>query len=306
MVQISVVVPLMDEENTIDELLKQLHYNLSKLTPDYEIILIDDGSHDLTWNKITQFSLKSKSVKGIKFSRNFGHHYAITAGIKKSIGNWVVVMDGDLQDKPSEISKLYQKAQEGFDVVFASRTHRTDGFLYLFMQRLFYIILNFLSEIKFDPNQANFSIISRKVANAYCQFNEFSRFYVSTIRWLGFDITSVAVSHGKRFAGKPSYSFKKRLKLASDIIVSFSNKPLILVIKTGLGISIFAIFTLIFVIYQYFSGAFTVLGWPSLISTILLSTGIILIFLGVIGLYISKIFEEVKNRPMYIIDDYFD
>jgi len=298
---LSVVIPVYNESSLIGELIKRVQTNLKLITEDYEIIIVDDGSQDNTWISIeTEMKLENK-VKGIKFSKNFGHHFAITAGLEYSSGEWVVVMDGDLQDRPEVIPDLYKKSQEGFDVVFVSRQNRPEKLYYRIAQKFFYWILKLLSGIDFDSRQANFSIINKKVVEAFGNFPENARFYASTIKWLGFDRSFIVADHGKRYSGKPSYTLKKRLNLASDIILSFSNRPLKLAIYFGVFLSFSSIAAVIYITYRAIFYGFEIKGWASIMALILFVGGIILIILGVLGIYIGRIFVEVKKRPLYII-----
>lgn len=300
MTDISVVVPLLNEQEIIKELTSRLNLEVSKLTENYEIILVDDGSTDNTWKAITEVARKNKQVKSLKFSRNFGHHYAITAGIHQAIGEWIVVMDGDLQDKPEVIPSLYEQAKKGFDVVFVSRANRPESRIYKIMQKLFYRLLNLLTGLKFDSTQANFSIINRKVAEAFKLFPENSRFYGSTIKWLGFQSSSVTADHGNRYAGKPSYTFKKRFKLAEDIIVSFSDRPLRFSF-TSIILN-FINFVFLFLIYKN-----NILSTENFLIIFFLGfTFSLLLILGIMGIYIGKIFTQIKNRPLYIISEKFN
>jgi len=302
MTHLTVVIPVYNESSLIKELIKRVKQNVELITQDFEIILVDDGSQDETWNLIELESKIEKKVKGIKFSRNFGHHYAITAGLHNANGDWVVVMDGDLQDRPEVIPDLYKKAQEGFEVVFVSRRNRPEKFYYRMSQKFFYWILRLLSGIDFDSRQANFSIISKKVVEAFKNFPENARFYGSTIKWLGFKRSFILADHGLRHSGKPSYTLKKRIKLATDIILSFSERPLKFAISLGLIMSTLAMFATIWIIYGNFKWGFTQIGWPSLISAVLFSTGIILVVIGILGIYLGETFKQVKNRPLYVID----
>lgn len=245
----------------------------------------------------------NSKIKGIKLSRNFGHHYAITAGIEQASGDWVVVMDGDLQDRPEVIPDLYKKANEGFDVVFVSRSHRPESIAYRITQKLFYFILRSLSGVKFDDSQANFSIISRKVVEAFKKFPENARFYGSTIMWLGFKRESIKASHGTRYIGQSSYTLKKRIKLASDIVLAFSDRPLRFAITIGSLMSIFSFGMFFWVIWGSLHWGFTSVGWASLMATVLLTGGVILVVLGILGIYIGSVFREVKSRPLFIIDE---
>ncbi len=297
------MIPLFNEELLISELVKRVDLNAQIVNKDYEIILIDDGSTDSTWKRISEAAINNKRIKGIKFSRNFGHHYAITAGLNESVGDWVVVMDGDLQDRPEVIPDLYTKAKEGYDVVFVSRKNRPESKSYKLLQKLFYILLNLLSGLNFDSSQANFSIINRKVVDAAKDFSEYSRFYVSTVNWLGFRRGSITADHGRRFSGSPSYTLKKRVKLASDIILSFSERPLRFAIYLGAIISTLAIVGALWMLLASFSGELEITGWKSLMITLLFLNGILLIVIGLTGVYIGKIFQQVKSRPLYVITD---
>jgi glycosyltransferase involved in cell wall biosynthesis len=303
MTHLSVVIPVYNESSLIEELVKRVKTNVKLITEDFEIIIVDDGSQDNTWNLIENEAKSENRIKGIKFSRNFGHHYAITAGLHNSDGEWVVVMDGDLQDRPEVIPDLYKKAQEGFDVVFVSRQNRPEKLYYRIAQKIFYWILRSLSGLDFDSRQANFSIIRKKVVEAFKNFPENSRFYVSTVKWIGFNRSFILADHGIRYSGKPSYTLRKRLKLAFDVIIAFSERPLKFVIGLGLFFSISSIFIIVWIIFKYLRDDYTVIGWPSLIIATTFTTGIILIVLGIIGLYIGEIFKQVKNRPLYIVSE---
>ena len=302
MTHLSVVVPVYNESSLIEELIRRVTINVKKITEDFEIIVVDDGSKDQTWELIEKEAKTENRIKGVKFSRNFGHHYAITAGLHTSIGDWVVVMDGDLQDRPEVIPDLYSKALSGFDVVFVSRQNRPETWVYRIAQKIFYSLLNFFSGIKFDSRQANFSIINRKVVEAFKIFPEQARFYGSTIKWLGFSRSEIFADHGTRHSGKPSYTFKKRIKLASDIVLAFSERPLKASIFLGFLLSTISLVAMVLVAYRAYFFGFTVTGWASLLSALFFSTGIILMVLGISAIYIGEVFKQVKNRPLYIID----
>lgn len=306
MTYLSVVVPVLNEETLIQELASRITLNCEKITNDYEIIIIDDGSTDKTWeNILIAFSLNNK-VKGLKLSRNFGHHYALTAGLNETTGDWIVVMDGDLQDRPEVIPELYQKSQEGYDVVFVSRKNRPEAIYYRILQKLFYRLLRSLSGVNFDSSQANFSIISRKVVEAFKSFPEYARFYGTTIMWLGFKRTKIFADHGKRFSGKSSYTFKKRFLLASDIILSFSERPLKFAIGVGIMLSTGSLMAATWIIFAAVTSGYSVTGWTSIIVSIFFFSGVILVFLGIIGIYLGRVFQEVKRRPLYIVSDRLD
>jgi dolichol-phosphate mannosyltransferase len=303
MPKISVVIPLFNESTLISELVHRVKSNLELISLDYEIILVDDGSSDQTWKIIKEIAKDFINVKAIRFSRNFGHHFAITAGLQATSGDWVVVMDGDLQDRPEVIPKLYEKALQGFDIVFVSRQNRSENLRYKIAQKTFYLILNLLSGVKFDSRQANFSIINSKVVEAFNSFPENARFYGSTIKWLGFKRASLSADHGTRYSGTSSYTIKKRLKLATDVILSFSDRPLKLAIGVGFFLSLVALVMVLFLIFAALKWGYSVVGWPSLMVAIFFFSGVILMFLGLMGMYMGRIFSEVKNRPLFIISE---
>lgn len=299
---INIVAPIYNEEGLVKEFVIQVSRSLETFTKDYKIILIDDGSTDESWKEIIDICENNKKIVGIKLSKNFGHHYAITAGIHNSDSEWVVVMDSDLQDRPEVIPELFQKASEGFDVVFVNRTNRPESIWYKALQKFFYFTLRILSGIKFDSNQANFSIINKKVVEAFKQFPEQSRFYGSTIKWLGFNKSYIEAQHGKRFQGKPSYTFKKRIRLAADIILAFSDRPLKFAAYLGLVISLISFTMIGWILFQVLQEGFSVVGWASLMASIFLIGGMLIFILGIIGIYISKIFNEVKHRPLFVVE----
>jgi len=300
-VHISVVVPMLNEELIVPELIKRVSAELEKINKSHEIILVDDGSQDKTWDQIVKESSNFRNIKAFKLSRNFGHHYAISAGLHNSSGDWVVVMDGDLQDRPEVIPALYKKALEGFDVVFVSRVNRPEGIFYKLLQKSFYKLLTLLSGIKWDSRQANFSIISRKVVEAFKEFPENARFYGSTIKWLGFNTTFIEAQHGTRYMGKPSYTFRKRIKLALDIIIAFSERPLRFAIGLGIVMSAASLISFLIIIFSSYTNITDEILFPTLISVLFLLFGIIFIILGIIGTYLGRVFTEVKKRPLYII-----
>jgi glycosyltransferase involved in cell wall biosynthesis len=302
MTHLSVVIPVFNESLIIQELIRRIKINVKLITQDYEVLIVDDGSQDRTWELIENEAKKDKRIRGIKFSRNFGHHFAITAGIHNSTGEWVIVMDGDLQDRPEVIPDLYNKAQTGFDVVFVSRINRPESIYYRTLQRIFYKILQTLSGLNFDHRQANYSIINKKVVEAFKNFPEYARFYASTIKWLGFKSSFVLADHGTRYAGKPSYTIRKRFKLASDIILSFSDRPLRASIFLGIVMSTISLLLMAVLIWRTFYFGSPTNAWTSVIVILFFSTGIILIVIGISSIYIAEIFKQVKNRPLYIID----
>ena len=302
----SIVVPIHNEELNVNELTNRLMAVMSKVGETFEILIIDDGSQDNTWKILLEIGEVEKRLKAIRLSRNFGQHHAITAGLNICKGDWVVVMDGDLQDRPEVIPQLIDESIKGFDVVFVNRTNRPEKMYYRILQRIFYFTLKKLSGIKFNHSQANFSIINRKVVNYFNKFPEQARFYGSTIKWLGFKQSSVSADHGTRFGGRPAYTLKSRIKLASDVILTFSEKPLVMSIKVGFIMAIASLSIFAWVVTSKIIWGYKILGWASLIASVFLSSGIIIFVLGILGIYIGRIFNEVKNRPLYVVDEHLN
>ncbi len=300
--KLSVVSPVYKAENIIDELVCRLTIVLNEITPDYEIILVDDCGFDNSWKKIEEHSYRDKRVKGIKLSRNFGQHYAITAGLDYSKGSWVIVMDCDLQDRPDEIINLYNESQKGFDIVFARRVQRQDSFIKRKTSQLFYSIFAYLSGLEQDGTIANFGIYSRKVIDSINLIREPMRAFSPMAKWVGFTATSINVVHAERFEGTTTYNWNKLINLALDIAIAYSDKPLKLVIKLGLGISFLSVLYILYILIAYSLGKITVSGYTSLIVSLWLLSGLTIFILGIIGLYLGKTFEGVKNRPLYLID----
>jgi polyisoprenyl-phosphate glycosyltransferase len=301
--KISVVVPVYYGAPTIEELTHRVSVVVQKLGCSVEFVLVNDASPDNSWELIEKLHHENAAVRGINFSRNFGQHYAISAGLAHATGDWVVVMDGDLQDVPEEIEKLYHKTQEGFDVVLARRTSRKDSVFKRFFSNSFYRVLSYLSGAKYDPRVANFGIYKRTVIDTINALPEKNRYFPSMIKWVGYQQTGIEVKHSERAEGTSSYNLKKLLNLSLDIVLSYSDKPLRLAIKLGLLITCISLIFSIIIIYRWFTGEIEVLGYTSLILSIWMLSGIIIFVLGVVGLYIGKIFENVKDRPTYIIKE---
>lgn len=300
---ISIISPVYGSLNTLPELIERVEASLAPLTSDYEIILVDDCGPGEAWQIISAEANKNAKVKGIKLSRNFGQHYAISAGLDQSNGDWVIVMDCDLQDVPENIPALYHKAQEGYDIVWALRIEKQHSFFKRLFSRLFYGVLSWLTGVPYDHRIANFGVYSRKVINEVCQLKEHIRFFPSMVRWVGFNSTTLEVKHGARIDGESSYNLSKLINLAIEIILAYSDKPLRLAVKLGLFISISSLALILITIVRYALGFIYVEGYFSIILSIWLLGGIIIFILGVVGLYIGKTFEGVKNRPIYIVDE---
>lgn len=302
-VLISVVSPVYRAENIVEELVSQLHQQLQLITHDYEIILVNDASPDASWDKIVKVCAEDSRVKGINLSRNFGQHYAITAGLSYAKGEWVVVMDCDLQDRPDEIPNLYRKAQEGWEIVFARRTERKDKFFKRLSSRLFHQAYSYLSGINTDRSIANFGIFHQKVIVEYNRMKESARSFPSLVQYLGFKRTTLDVKHAERYEGATSYSFAKLLRLTTDVILSNSNKPLKMTVKLGFGISFISFALALYNIFAHFAGIIQVEGFTTTVFSIWFVGGLMLFVLGIVGLYIGKIFDQVKDRQLFIVSE---
>lgn len=298
--EITVVSPVYRSETLVKSLVERVEQTLKNITNDYEIILVDDSSPDNSWREIEKIALVNQIVKGIQLSRNFGQHYAISAGLDHAKGEWVVVMDCDLQDIPEEIPKLYKKAKEGFDIVLARRINRQDSYFQKLFSFIFYKILGYLTGATQDQTIANFGIYSQKVIKSICSMKENVRYFPAMVKWVGFDVTAIDVNHSER-DGETSYNLKKRIHLALDVILSYSNKPIRLLVKLGVIISLISFFISLYYFIYWLNWPVKSIGYTSLIISIWFLSGIIISTLGIIGLYVGKTFEDVKNRPLYIV-----
>jgi glycosyltransferase involved in cell wall biosynthesis len=299
---LSVVVPVYKAENCLDELYRRLKAALETISEEFEILLIEDCGGDRSWQLIEELARRDPRVLGIQFSRNFGQHYGITAGLDRCQGDWVVVMDCDLQDRPEEIPRLYAKAQEGYEMVRACRGKRKDPLLKRLGSWIFYRTFSYLADIDYDGDSANFRIMSRKVVVNFRLIGEQLRFFGGLMQMMGFPTARIEVQHAERHEGKSTYTLGKLLKLATETIIAYSDKPLRLAIRLG-----FLMAFLSFVYGSYIIGdalfhGSEVPGWHSLMVSIYFIGGIIITILGIIGIYLGKTFDETKKRPLYIIN----
>lgn len=298
---ISIVSPVYGAEKTLPRLCEELINSLSLITDDFEIILVNDASPDNAWDVIRALAEKDSRIKGIDLSRNFGQHAAITAGMDFSSGEWVVVMDCDLQDQPKEIAKMYNKALEGYEVVFGRRHKRKDKYLKRKLAHTYRKVYDYLTENKSDPTVANFGVYNRKVINAYLQMREQNRTLQIFIRWLGFRTASVNIEHAPRLEGKSGYTFMSLMRMAMRNIIAQSNKPLKISIKFGFTMAFLSLVYALFITARYFLHDIAVPGWTSVIVSIYFIGGLIFANLGILGLYIGKVFDETKSRPLYVV-----
>jgi dolichol-phosphate mannosyltransferase len=300
---ISIVSPVYRAENIIDKLVDEIQKVMKQLNVTYEIILVDDRSPDNSWEVMKQLSSSIPQVTSVRLSRNFGQHPAIMAGLSIAKGQWIVVMDCDLQDQPKEISKLYSKAIEGFDIVLASRQKRQDSFSKKIFSKLFYKVFNYFSGIDVNSEVANFGIYNQKVIYSVLQIDDYIKFFPLFIKWVGFNTAVVPVEHKEREIGSSSYNVIKIFSLAFNTIISFSEKPLKIFTIIGFLISFISLIFGCYYLYEALIGQIKEPGFSSLIISIWLLSGIIISTIGIVGIYLGKTFNQVKERPVFIIDE---
>ena len=301
--KLSIVSPVYRGEKMLEELVRRIIVSVTPITDEYEIILVNDQSPDDSWSVIKRLCKEDDHVKGINLSRNFGQHYAITAGLSKSLGEWVVVMDCDLQDRPEEIPNLYLKAMEGYDSVFAQRVERQDTFLKRLSSTIFYKVFSFLTDSKQDKNVANFGIYHRKVVNAILAMGDSIRYFPIMAQWVRFSKFYLPVVHAERKEGMSSYNLFKLLKLASDNMIGFSDKPLRLMLRFGFYVVLISLLFALYIFIKWALGQIVVSGFATLVISIWLAVGIITMMLGITGMYVGKIYDRVKGRPIFIIEE---
>lgn len=301
--ELSIVSPIYKGEKILSELIRRISESVEKITNSYEIILVNDCSPDNSWERIKEECSNNNHIVGINLSRNFGQHYAITAGLSESQGTWIVVLDCDLQDQPEEIPNLYSKAQEGYDTVFAMRTDRKDSQMKKIQSILFHSTYSYMTGIHYDKSVANFGIFNRKVINAVLSMGDSIKSFGPMVDWVGFKKTYLPVKHAARLQGKSSFNLIKLIRQASDGIIGFSNKPLYMVLQIGFLISFSAFVIAMFYFFRYLMGGVTVDGFTTLVISLWLIGGVVIGVIGVLGIYIAKIFDRVKQRPSYIISE---
>ncbi len=275
---------------------------LESISPEFEIVFVEDHSPQGDWSVISGIAEKDPRVRGVKLTRNFGQHNAIAAGLNEAEGDWVVVMDCDLQDRPETIPELYAKAQEGNDCVFVSRQGRTDKATKIAASRLFGFVSGQIAKTKNDSSIGTFSIISRRVVKELRQMRDTQRNYVVQVFWLGFPTAIVPSAHGTRHSGKTSYSFGKQIRHAIATILSQSTRPLYASAIFGFLMALGAASTAIYLVIRKLTVGYGVEGWTSVIVSLWFLFGVLFLNLGILGLYLGSVFNEVKNRPPFVIE----
>jgi len=300
--EISVISPVYLAEKIVPEFVKRVAEEVSSFATEFEIILVDDCGPDSSWEEIKKQCKRHAFVKGIKLSRNFGQHYAVSAGVARAKGDNIVLMDCDLQDDPKDISKLLKERKNGFEVVFTKRIKRRHGIFKTLIADTYNKLFSLFSGGDYHINAGSLVLFSKRVGKEFNKLKDRDRLYLQMLKWIGFSSTVVSVEHHNRFEGKSSYNFSKLLKIGIQGWTSHSDKLLKFSVYIGVLLSFISFIVGISIIIKYFFYNLQP-GWPSIIVTILFSTGLILLSIGVMGLYIGKIFEQSKNRPLYIIDE---
>lgn len=300
---LSIVSPVYRAEMFVDKLVSEIQKVCLSLNVDFEIILVDDRSPDQSWQKMKQLSASNPEVTSIRLSKNFGQHPAIMAGLSHAKGEWIIVMDCDLQDQPKVIADLYSKTLQGFDIVLARRLQRQDSFLKKLSSKIFSKVYGFFTDTKYDNEIANFGIYNKKVVGSILQVSDYIKFFPLFVNFVGFNSTSIPVEHAARDSGGSSYTIGKLISLAFNSIISFSNKPLKIFVKFGLIISALSFIVGAYYIYEALTHRIEVIGFTSIIVSIWFLSGVIITTIGITGIYVGKIFDQTKNRPVFIIDE---
>lgn len=298
---ISILIPVFNDQEVLDELNSRLVSILSTISDSFEIVLVDDGSTDDSWGKIEELKKQNDNILGVKLMRNFGQQNAIAAGLDYVSGDIVVIMDSDLQDKPEDIPKLIEvMKQSDASMVIAKWISRKDSFIKKFYSKLFFTVSKKITKISHQPGLGVFRAIRKEVVEELKKYNEKTSTTLSLLYWIGVDYVTVDLKRDERYAGKSGYTLKKMLKLTLDRIFSFSMFPIRASIYTGLVISAMSFILGVIFIFRYFFGSVAP-GWTSIIVLILFLFGVNFIFMGIIGEYLGRIFLESKQRPKYII-----
>jgi dolichol-phosphate mannosyltransferase len=300
---ISVVAPVFNEHSTLPELHRRLTDTLGPLGA-YEIVLVDDGSTDDSWTVLLELAARDRHLRLLRLSRNFGHQAALSAGLEAARGDAIVLMDADLQDPPELIPQLVAEWHDGYDVVYAIRSEREgEPRLRLASISLFYRLLYRITATEIPQNAGDFRLLSRRAADAITSMPERARFLRGMTSWIGFKQTGVQYAREARYAGESKYPPRKLIRLALDGITSFSTAPIKLVTAIGFALVVFCAGVLAWTLYVRFFTSHHPQGWTSVIAVVLLLGGVQLLSLGVIGQYVARIFDETKQRPLYLVDE---
>lgn len=299
---ISIVVPVYGCPEALIPLHDRLTKTIKKLKKSYEIVFVNDGCPKNSWEIIEKICKKDRKTVGINLSRNFGQIHSTNAGISYASGDYVVLMDCDLQDKPEGIENLFNEINKGYDIVFAKRINRKDSAITKLFSKIFYRIYNSLIDGNYDGDICNYCIVRRKVVDEYLKINDNNKSFTVTLSWMGFKSSVIEMDSDERFEGKSSYTFRKKIDLAIDLLTSQSNKPLKLVVYLGSIIAFISFIFLFIQIIKYYVSDVPA-GWTSIIASIFFMGGLMLLCLGGIGIYVGNIFNQTKGKPEYLIDE---
>lgn len=302
---VSIVSPVYGCQGCLEDLLDRIAAALAPRGQTFEVILVDDASPDGAWARIVELATTRPWLHGIRLTRNFGQHHAIAAGLEHALGSVIVLMDCDLQDLPEEIPLLLDALHGETEVVLGQRVDRQDHALKRLGSWTFYRLLGWLTETPYDHTTANFGAYSRKVVDTINRMPEADRFFPLLVRWTGYRTALVAVAHGQRGEGRSGYSFRALLRLATNVALSFSDKPLRLVIKLGMAFAAFALCFVCYSVYRYVIGDVQVAGFTSIVASIWLLGSVILCSTGIVGLYIGRLYSNAKQRPHYVVSEQF-
>ncbi|WP_116065241.1 glycosyltransferase family 2 protein [Cohnella phaseoli] len=304
MIKYSVVVPLFNEEEVLEETYKRLTAVMRQTNESYELVFVNDGSRDRTAEIASGLCQRDRCVKFIQFSRNFGHQIAISAGMDYAAGQAIIVIDADLQDPPEVILEMIQEWKNGYDVVYGKRLVRKgETFFKKATASMFYRLLRKMTSVEIPVDTGDFRLIDRKVCDVLKGLTEKNRFVRGLVSWAGFRQKSVEYVREERWAGETKYPLRKMIRFALDGITSFSHKPLKVASYLGLSLSFFSFIYLLIVLYQKVFTSTTITGWSSILAVNLFFNGIILVILGVMGEYIGRVYDEAKGRPLYIVSE---
>jgi dolichol-phosphate mannosyltransferase len=299
---LSFVVPVYGSPESLAPLSLRVKDVCTGMGVSYELILVDDRCPKNSWLAISHLAEADHAIVGVRLSRNFGQHAAIQAGLSRVRGEWIIVMDCDLQDRPEEVPRLWAKAREGFDVVRAKRISRYDSRFRRIMSTAFYAVLSYLTDTHQNSEFSNFGIYNRKVIDVVTLWQEEAKYFPAIVSWVGFSQSTLSVEHDRRFSGRSSYTFTKLVKLGVNVIVGFSDKPLKLVMIAGFAMAFLSFSMSLFILVSHLIGLLTVEGWASIALSLWFLAGCLLFALGLTGLYVGRILVEVKGRPSFIVD----
>lgn len=301
---LSVVSPVYMAEKILPVLCERLDAVLRQMTDQFEIILVCDGSPDNSWAVMQELVEVYPHLKIVNLSRNFGQHYALTAGMDLARGDWTVVMDCDLQDKPEDIPKLLEKLDEGYDMVVARRINRQHKWWKRVTSRMYFKAFSMLSGFELDGSVGSFRVMSRGIVDAYCSMRETYRMFAGLIEWTGFRTGFIDVQHGERYEGESSYNLARLLRMAMDGMISFSNRPLYISITLGFALSLMSTCYGLYLVIRYLLApeSFGVPGWLTTVTVTVFLGGLVLLNQGLLGVYLGRLYNQAKGRPLYIID----